>query len=509
MFDTPTPILRHIRRLAKAEPSRSLSDAECLARFATAGDEAAFETLVRRHGPMVFRVCHSVLGEPNAAEDAVQATFLVLARRVASVRKHQSLGSWLFKVARRIALRDKASGSVRRRREASAACRSAANPLDEVSWREVQAIFFGELDKLSERYRAPLLLCWAEGRTHDEAAAHLGLAPATLKKQLERGRKLLRQRLARRGLALSAGVIACRASAGAPVSAGLLEASVRAGAAGRAAGVTAKLVSPRVEKLAGTVARTTLFGRFALAAGVALIAGALAAGIGRWPEPEAAKPAGDADRPVSRPAADRTDARGDPLPAGAVSRLGSLRLRHGGNVEYVSFLPDGKKLLSKGKDGVRVWDVASGAQLGEFPTAVIDLSDRVASSSPDGKLFAAAGESGIGLWDIASGRHTRTLGKGGYCAARWSPDGKLIAAFTAQFPRLVEVLEVDTGRQLWSKDPGKLPVSVLTFSPDGKTLIAGGWTTFQVPARTDHVIFLLDARTGEEPRCSTQIGRGA
>jgi RNA polymerase sigma factor (sigma-70 family) len=502
MFDTATPLLSHIRRLAKAGPSGAPTDRECLARFAAEGDEAAFETLVIRHGPMVLRVCRSVLGDPHAAEDAFQATFLILARRVSSVRKHQSLGSWLFKVARRIALRDKASACLRRRREGSAACRQGADPVDEVSWREVQAIFFDELGRMAERYRAPLVLCWTEGKTRDEAACQLGLAPATLKKRLERGRKLLRHRLTRRGLALSAGVIASRVSAGTVLPPMLVRAAVRAGTAGRAPGVAARSVPPEVERLASHVASSALFGRLRLVASAVLVAGAIvASGVGLYAEGRPTdKPVGGEKRPGQQPASARTDAQGDPLPAGAISRLGSLRMRHGRFVDYVRYLPGGKTLLSMGGDSVRIWDVATGEQVRELPRETIGMPDPVAPLSPDGKLLVTVGESGIGLVDVATGKKTRTLGSGGYTAARWSPDGKLIAAHTRDLPGAVEVLEVATGRQLWSKSFDRLPLFVLAFSPDGSTLIAGGRIMLELPPAADHGIYLVDARTGEQRR---------
>jgi WD40 repeat protein len=131
---------------------------------------------------------------------------------------------------------------------------------------------------------------------------------------------------------------------------------------------------------------------------------------------------------------------------------------------------------------------------------LLGSTDRAASLSPDGKLFAAASETTIGLWDIASGRLKRTLGKDGYYTARWSPDGRLIAAFTAKYPRRVEVFDLASGERLFSIDPGRLPMSQLAFSPDSKTLLVGGWAAHQNLPLTDNRISLLDARTGVERR---------
>src|SRR5262249_30017333 len=149
-------------------------DDELLGRFAEARDEAAFTALLERHGSMVLGVCRRVLGHPQDAEDACQATFLVLARKAASIRKRTSLASWLHGVAFRIARKLRGKRAL----PASAALPEVAvagGAEAELSWREVRAVLDEELERLPERYRAPLLLCCLEGLTRDEAASRLGL----------------------------------------------------------------------------------------------------------------------------------------------------------------------------------------------------------------------------------------------------------------------------------------------------------------------------------------------
>jgi RNA polymerase sigma factor (sigma-70 family) len=194
------PILELIRRVIADPRVSCCADQELLRRFLEQHDQAAFETLLRRHGPMVLDVCRGLLPSEADVEDAFQATFLVLARKGTSIRKAASLGSWLHGVAYRAAWKARTDFARRRRYEAVAPAQAAAESSDNLTWREVRQVVHEELTALSERYRAPLVLCYLEGKTQDEAAALLGLARSTLKDRLERGRAILRARLVRRGI---------------------------------------------------------------------------------------------------------------------------------------------------------------------------------------------------------------------------------------------------------------------------------------------------------------------
>jgi RNA polymerase sigma factor (sigma-70 family) len=198
------PALAH--RLAQ-EAALHSTDAALLRRFAESRDGDAFEALVVRHGPMVFDVCRGILGGQADAEDAFQATFLVLARRAADIRDPDGLARWLFGVATRTARKARLAARRQRLREIATPPMQPAAPIDP-SWSEVQAIVRDELFRMAERYSLPLTLCYLQGRTQDEAATLLSLSKGTLRRRLERGRVILRERLVRRGLGPAAVLIA-------------------------------------------------------------------------------------------------------------------------------------------------------------------------------------------------------------------------------------------------------------------------------------------------------------
>src|SRR5262249_53287459 len=196
------PVLRFIRKIAVREQFARLADCELLERFVNAQEEEAFAALVCRHGPMVLRVCLQILDNEHDAEDAFQATFLVLSRKASSVKKQKSVASWLFGVANHTSTNLKRSLMRRCSYERQVSQRSVADPLSTLTLREAQAIVNQELARLPETYRAPLVLCVREGLSRDEAAQQLGLRLGTLKNRLEQARKRLRVRLTARGLTL-------------------------------------------------------------------------------------------------------------------------------------------------------------------------------------------------------------------------------------------------------------------------------------------------------------------
>jgi RNA polymerase sigma factor (sigma-70 family) len=192
---------RRLRTLATGQMADDRADQDLLECFVHTHDEAAFATLLERHGPMVLGVCRRVLQDEHLAEDVLQATFLVLARNAAGIRKRRSLGGWLHGVAGRLARKARAEAARAGRGDARPVPEAPPGPAAEASWREVRQILDNELQRLPESYRLPLVLCYLEGRTRDEAAATLGWTPGRLKGLLERGRERLRGRLIRRGLA--------------------------------------------------------------------------------------------------------------------------------------------------------------------------------------------------------------------------------------------------------------------------------------------------------------------
>ena len=212
MAERSTTLLKRYIRTAAGGELAAYCDRDLLRRFADAGDQAAFATLFRRHANMVLGVCRRVLPGEQDAEDACHAAFLLLSRKARSGRWQPSVANWLYLTARRVARNARVSADRRVRREKSVAVPEAVQPVDRMTGRELLAVLDEELDKLPRRYREPLVLCYLEGLTRDEAAARLGVPPNTLKGQLDRGRKRLGGALARRGCTAGAGLLAIAAT---------------------------------------------------------------------------------------------------------------------------------------------------------------------------------------------------------------------------------------------------------------------------------------------------------
>jgi enediyne biosynthesis protein E4 len=200
-------VLRQLRELMATYQDDQLSDRQLLQRYVEANDENAFAAIVRRHALLVLGVSRRVLHDWHAAEDVFQAVFLVAARKARSIRKQESLGPWLHGVAHRLALKARTNAARRHARESAAERPVAGTPEDDMTWRELRGVLDEELARLPEKYRAPLLLCYFEGLTRDEAGMRLKVPLGTLKSRLERGRELLRKRLVRRGLTLSTALL--------------------------------------------------------------------------------------------------------------------------------------------------------------------------------------------------------------------------------------------------------------------------------------------------------------
>lgn len=196
-------VWRHVHTLFNEGVVGDVADDQLLERFVTERREAgemAFEALVERHGPMVLRICRAILRDKHDAEDAFQATFLVLVRRAASIRSRTSVASWLHGVARRVASCARSAASRRRRHEKKAAS-LAEHFAAETRWDDLAEVLHEEIDRLPERYREPIVLCDMKGMTEGQAARRLGRPIGTVRSQLARGRQRLRCRLIRRGLA--------------------------------------------------------------------------------------------------------------------------------------------------------------------------------------------------------------------------------------------------------------------------------------------------------------------
>jgi RNA polymerase sigma factor (sigma-70 family) len=276
-------LLRQLRKLVGAQTASRLTDHHLLEQFLTRRDESAFSALVQRHGPGVLSLCRGLLHHLQDAEDVFQATFLVLARKAGSIRKRESLASWLYGVARRLASKARARAARRGRQELPATAEAEAPAGDDMTWRELRQILHEELSRLPEKYRAPLLLCYWEGRTQEEAAAQLGWSKGMFKARVQRGRELLRGRLTRRGVTLSAGLataLLCGRAGTAAEALALVNSTTRAALAFAAGKPAAAGGLSAAAALAEGVVRAMFLTKVKTAAVVLLTLGLLGAGAG-------------------------------------------------------------------------------------------------------------------------------------------------------------------------------------------------------------------------------------
>jgi RNA polymerase sigma factor (sigma-70 family) len=272
-------VLRQLHMLLGAGGLDERNDGQLLDQFCARGDEAAFTELVRRHGPMVLGVCRRLLGGADA-DDAFQATFVVLFRRARSLERRGSLAGFLYTVAYHVALRARAASARRRSQERQVVDMPRADCRTEEVWRDLQPVLDDELNRLPDKYREPVLLCYVQGKTNEEAARLLRLPVGTVKSRLSRARDLLKGRLSRRGVTLATGVLAAvlaeRASAAVPNR--LLATTIHTTlllAAGPAAGPAAPAVA-----LAEGALKAMFATRFKIASSVLLAVGVFAVAVG-------------------------------------------------------------------------------------------------------------------------------------------------------------------------------------------------------------------------------------
>jgi RNA polymerase sigma factor (sigma-70 family) len=289
-------VLTAIDRLFRVGTAGGLSDAQLMERFATRhgeAAEAAFAALIERHGPMVLRVCRRVLNDPHDAQDAFQATFLILVQRPGAVRQRASLAGWLYGVALRVAAHSRAASARRRVVEQAAGSKLTSGCVPEEDRHEI----WEEVDRLPERFRVAVVLCYLEGLTHEQAAARLGWPVGTVRSRLARARERLRGRLVKRGLApggaVLAGLVSSAKANGLPLA--LIEHTIKAAmliAAHDAA--EAGLVSASAAALTQGVLRKMFCAKLKWVALALMTAGTVAAGTGVY--------AYQAPRPTPRPA---------------------------------------------------------------------------------------------------------------------------------------------------------------------------------------------------------------
>jgi RNA polymerase sigma factor (sigma-70 family) len=288
MAASPTSeVISHLRRTELLRDGAGLTDAQLLADYLSRRDEAALAALVRRHAPMVWGVCRRVLRNHHDAEDAFQATFLVLVRKAASIASPKLLANWLYGVAHQTALKARATAAKRRAKERQATVMPEPATIGPDLWNDVQPLLDQELSRLPDKYRVAIVLCDLEGKTRKEAARQLGVPEGTLAARVARGRVMLAKRLARHGLAVSGAALGAMlgqdaASAGVPtlvVSSAIKAASLFAAGQTAATGV----ISMQVAALTEGVLKTMLLNKLKVAVVVMLVLGGLGIGASTLP----------------------------------------------------------------------------------------------------------------------------------------------------------------------------------------------------------------------------------
>lgn len=477
-------------------------DADLLADFVRSRDPAAVEAIVRRHGPMVWGVCRRALPHHDA-EDAFQATFLVLARRPDAVRPPGLLGNWLYGVARRTALKARALAAKRQMREATVDTLPEPPAPEPAEWADLRPVLDRELERLPAKYRAPIVLCDLEGKTRQEAARRLGWPEGTVNSRLSLARKKLAARLARRGLALSGGVLTVTLveRAAARVPADLLTATVRLLTDPAAAPGPATILAHQVVR-AMTLTRLQLTALVLVAAGLVGGGAFLIPGTEGAPRDRPGSVAADKDalvlkghtdsvfgiafspngRTVTTASFDKTVKVWD---ATTGKELFTLK-GHTLPVLSVVYEPDGKHLVTAASKfrgefdrtpgEVKRWNAETGEEVQSF--AGNTLPTFAAAVSPDAtRVVAVGGTSDRGelrVWDTRTGKVLYQAAADvvwPFMAADYSPDGKLLAVGGG---KEVRVYETATGKLVFQSAGHPDPVYAAAFSPDGERVASAG-----------------------------------
>jgi RNA polymerase sigma factor (sigma-70 family) len=310
-------------RIFQGDTIFGLSEWQLLERYLERRDEIAFEALVARHGPMVLGVCRRMLANPTDVDDAFQATFLVLVRRARQLGPRDAIGPWLHGVAIRVALRARSEAARRRRFGTLDVDEPAARPDDSPADRELAAILDQELSRLPSKYRSPLVLCYLEGRTHEQAAEQLKWPIGTVKGRLARARDLLRSRLARRGLAPTAGalILALGRESSAALHPQLLGRTVQSSLKLALGQATAQVASSSITSLVEGVLTAMILNKLKWIGLTVLVSGLALTGAGVIAQPGA----GSRDRRPTAPItsqnsariefpAESTSSKGEPIP---------------------------------------------------------------------------------------------------------------------------------------------------------------------------------------------------
>jgi RNA polymerase sigma factor (sigma-70 family) len=439
-------VLQHLSTILDRQETAGMADTDLVKRYVQERDEAAFEAILRRHGPMVLGVCWRVLRNRQDAEDAFQATFLVLVRKASQLRSPGLVGNWLYGVAYRTALHARNAAARRRVEEAAVVARTE---IPEDPCAELRAVLDRAVARLPEKYRAVVVLSDLQGKTRKEIARHLGLPEGTVASRLARARQRLAKWLTRQGISVTSGALAALPqSATAPVPASLLLATANAArlmVAGRAAAtgiISAKVLALKegvlqamwMTKMKSLIMLSLVLG---LGIGTGMVAYPRAGQEQQGPKQARSKPAkghalAEPEKPtIQEKVSERVDLAGDPLPEGAMARFGTVGFRLGNPVQGLAFGPEGKSLVAADWSGIYVWDSATGKELrrigGDHETHLGSCS-----FSADGKRFATCvteRQSGtIHVWEVLSGAQIAQFPAPAWSKVVLSANGTLVAS---------------------------------------------------------------------------------
>jgi RNA polymerase sigma factor (sigma-70 family) len=481
--------LRHLHGAALRRDGAGLSDGQLLDCYLARRDEAAFEALLLRHAAMVLGVCRRVLNNAADAEDAFQATFLVLVRKAASVVPRELVGNWLYGVAYRTALAAKSAAATRRAKERRVNDMPRHETTGEDVWQELRPLLDRELNSLPDKYRVPVVLCDLQGKTRKDAARQLGWPEGTLAGRLARARILLARRLSRRGATLSAGALAAllaRDSVSATEPESLMISTVKA-AAGR--------VPVEIAALTERVAQTMLLMKLRIATAVLLLLGLL--GLGASVAFTGA--AGQGPMPTWRDAAKHGAPQPAPQEAHWFQRPKVISAADE-KVRMAVFSSDGKSVLTVSAGGrdldpvaetnLRLWN----ARTGELKhTLLSNVQIDAVAFSHSGK-YLVTGDWGRGeprLWDLSDLKDGPKLvrnfaGCQNVIAVAFAPDEKSFAAVT--YDGSVYAYDAESGELRWKKQGHVDVARCVACSGDGKLVATAG---------NDKTVQIRDAKTGE------------
>ncbi len=554
-------LLRQVNRLFGRGTMTGADDGRLLACFVEHGDESAFEALVARFGPMVLGVCGRMLSDPHDIEDAFQATFLILAKKAGGLGNGDLVGNWLYGVAYRVATRTRVNARRRHARESALEDVVAPTTGWDRDWHDVKGVLDEELNRLPEKYRAPLCLCYLQDHSYEEAARRLKCPVGTIRSRLAKARELMRGRLARRGVALPSAAIA------AVLGPGLAEAAPSPALVQQTVAVALGMLTTRgapagVAALAREVLSTMLFKKFAWTAGALLVVGTATSGalvalqFHPFGDPEdkspkhhvnplraviaKVEPSPPAERPSMRLSAksDEHTSAEDRLanllkqhpakPSTATDRLGLYLMDiERGEATLVVDQPDpgfatcgspswstnGDRILfdlSRKNDwsSTRIKTLtanANGPMVRELSTG------NCASWSPDGKRIAFLRNSGAvsasetGIWMMnADGSELRRVSRE-YGRLKWSPDGRylLLVSFGAPTePVKLRLLDLQT--------EAVRPLPIEDFSVFSVPSWAGEGTIVAVLGQLDvaQKIALIDVSQPDQGRVSEVLWDG-